>query len=86
MTISPAATSVAPQVLLGNHLKALKLRGGSVGLHKDWQRISGSSAGCFLDLPIWIVMQGGRSPTGVTPHIGGQTHAATITGRLSKYV
>jgi hypothetical protein len=25
MTISPTLTSVAPQVLLGNHLKALKL-------------------------------------------------------------
>ena len=31
-------------------------------------------------------MQGGRSPTGVTPYIGSQTHAAIITGRLSKYV
>lgn len=61
-------------------------RGGSVDLHKDWQWISGSSAGCFLDLPIWTAMQGGRSPTGVTVHIGGQIHAATLTGRLSKYV
>ena len=61
-------------------------RGGRVGLNRDWQRISGSSAGCFLEMPIWGIMQGGLSPTGVTPHIGGQTHAATITGRLSKYV
>ena len=61
-------------------------RGGSVCLHRDRQRISGSSAGCFLELPIWGVMQGGRSPTGMTPHIGGQLHAATKTGRLSKYV
>ena len=30
--------------------------------------------------------RGGRSPTGVTPHIGGQIHAAIFTGRLSKYV
>ena len=62
-----------------------QIRGGSVCLHKDWQRISGSSAGCFLDLPIWGVMQGGRSPTGMTTHIGGQIHAATFTGMLSKY-
>ena len=61
-------------------------RGGSVCLHRDWQRISGSSAGCFLELPIWGVMQGGRSPTGVMPHIGGQIHAAIASGRLSKYV
>ena len=37
------------------------VRAGSVCLHKDWQRVSGSSAGCFLDLPIWAVMQGGRN-------------------------
>ena len=60
-------------------------RGGSVCLDMDWQRISGSSAGCFLDLPIWVVMQGGRSPTGMTTHIGGQIHAAAFTGMLSKY-
>ena len=60
-------------------------RGGSVCLHNDRRRISGSSAGCFFDLPIWVVMQGGRSPTGMTPQIGGQIHAATFTGRLSKY-
>jgi hypothetical protein len=60
-------------------------RGGRVCLNSDRRRISGSSAGCFLDLPIWGVMQGGRSPTGVTPHIGGQFHAAFFTGRLSKY-
>jgi murein DD-endopeptidase MepM/ murein hydrolase activator NlpD len=35
-------------------------RGGRVSLNSDWRRISGSSAGCFLDLPIWGVMQGGR--------------------------
>ena len=62
-----------------------QFRGGRVCLHRDWRRISGSSAGCFLDLPIWAVMQGGRSPTGVTAHIGGQVHAATFKGRLSKY-
>jgi hypothetical protein len=61
-------------------------RGGRVGLHRDRQRISGSSAGCFLEVPIWGVMQGGRSPTGVTPHIGGRIHAAIASGRLSKYV
>jgi hypothetical protein len=60
-------------------------RGGSVCLHSDWQWISGSSAGCFLDMLIWRVMQGGRSPTGVTRHIGCQIHAASFTGRLSKY-
>ena len=37
MTISPTATSVAPQVLLGNHLKALKLPTGIV-------RLTGSAA------------------------------------------
>ena len=61
------------------------LRGGSVCLNRDRQRISGSSAGCFFELPIWGVKQGGRSPTGVTPQIGGQIHAAIFTGRLSKY-
>ena len=67
-------------------LKEAVLRGGRVGLHRDRQRISGSSAGCFLELPIWGVMQGGRSPTGVMPHIGGQIHAAIASGSLSKYV
>jgi CRISPR-associated endonuclease Csn1 len=62
------------------------VRGGRVGLHSDRQRISGSSAGCFLEVPIWGVMQGGRSPTGATPHIGGRIHAAIASGRLSKYV
>ena len=66
-------------------LAAGENRGGRTGLHRDRQRIGGSSAGCFLELPIGGVMQGGRSPTGVTPPIGGQTHAAIITGRLSKY-
>ena len=62
------------------------LRGGRVGLNRDRQRLSGSSAGCFLEMPIWGVMQGGRSPTGVTRHIGGRIHAAIASGRLSKYV
>ena len=66
-------------------VRTADMRAGSVCLHKDWQRISGSSAGCFLEMPIWVVMQGGRSPTGMTTHIGGQIHAATFTGRLSKY-
>ncbi len=61
-------------------------RGGRVCLHRDWRRISGSSAGCFLELPVWSVMQGGRSPTGVMPKIDGQCHAAIARGRLSKYV
>ena len=39
----------------------------------------------IVELPIWGVMQGGHSPTGVTPHIGGQFHAAIASGRLSKY-
>ena len=70
-----------------NFLKGAEvLRGGRVGLHIDRQRISGSSAGCFLELPIWGVTQEGRSPTGVMPHIDGQCHAAIATGRLSKYV
>ena len=60
-------------------------RGGSVCLNSFWQKISGLSAGCFLNIPIWGVMQGGRSPTGVTRHIGCQIHAAIFTGRLSKY-
>ena len=30
-----------------------ELRGGRVCLNSDRRRISGSSAGCFLDLPIW---------------------------------
>jgi hypothetical protein len=36
-------------------------------------------------LPIWAFMEGGRSPTGMKAHIGGQFHAATFAGRLSKY-
>jgi len=61
-------------------------RSGSVCLHSDRRRISGLSAGCFLDLPILRVLQGGRSPSAVTRNIGGQVHAAIFTGRLSKYV
>jgi|GEM_PF-1512275 len=30
------------------------LRGGSVCLNSDWQRISGLSAGCFLKMPMWV--------------------------------
>lgn len=60
-------------------------RSGRVGLNRDRSSISGSSAGCFLGLPILGVMQGGRSPTGVTPNIGGRIHAAIAMGRLSKY-
>lgn len=60
-------------------------RGGRVGLHRVRQRISGSSAGCCFKLPIGAVMQGGRSPTGVTAPIGGRGHAAIASGRLSKY-
>lgn len=63
----------------------IKARGGRVGLNRDRHSISGSSAGFIIELPIWGVMRGGRSPTGVTPHIGGQTHAAIAIGRLSKY-
>ena len=36
MTISPTATSVAPQVLLGNHLKALKLPTFLREYEKSW--------------------------------------------------
>jgi hypothetical protein len=32
--------------------QVLTFRGGSVCLNRDRQRISGSSAGCFLELPI----------------------------------
>lgn len=31
-------------------------RGGRVGLNREWQLISGSSAGCLLGLPIWGIM------------------------------
>jgi adenine-specific DNA-methyltransferase len=60
-------------------------RSGSVCLNSDWQKISGSSAG-FVALPRWVVLQGGRSPTGETAHLGCQIHAATARGRLSKYI
>ena len=60
-------------------------QGGSVCLHSDWRWISGSSAGCLVALPICGVVQGGCSPTGVMPHIGGQGYAAIFTGGLSKY-
>jgi len=30
------------------------VRGGSVCLNSDWQRISGLSAGCFLKMPMWV--------------------------------
>lgn len=70
---------------LANRLVRDADRGCRVGLNSGRRRISGSSAGCFLELPIWGVKQGGRSPTGTTPHIGGQVHAAIASGRLSKY-
>jgi len=60
-------------------------RSGSVCLNSDWQKISGSSAG-FVALPRWVVLQGGRSPTGETAHLGCQIHAATARGGLSKYI
>jgi len=67
----------------GTRQSSIKKRGGSVGLNSAWRKLSGSSAGC---LPIWGIMQGGRSPTGMRPHIGGQIHAAIASGRLSKYI
>ena len=72
--------------LAGSAIFLGALKGGRVGLNSDWQQIGGSSAGCFLDLLMWGVMQGGRSPTGVSPYISRQVHAAIFTGRLSKYV
>jgi len=63
----------------------MEVRGGRGSLNTDRHSISGSSAGFIIELPIWGVMQGGGSPTGVTPHIGGQIHAAIAIGRLSKY-
>lgn len=56
-------------------------RDGRVGLHRDGQRTSGLSAGCVSGRPICGVMEGGRSPTGVTSHIGGQFHAAIAKER-----
>ena len=49
------------------HRWPIAVRGGRVDLHRDRRRISGCSAGCFLELPIWGVMQEGRSLTGVMP-------------------
>ena len=66
--------------------KVALYRGGRVGLNRDRHGISGSSAGFGIELPIWGIKEGGLSPTGVTPHIGGQVHPAIAMGRLSKYV
>ena len=35
-------------------------RGGSVCLNRDWQGISGSSAGCFLKMQIWVSCRAGE--------------------------
>ena len=66
-------------------ISVLSIRGGSVCLNSDWQKISGMSAG-FVVLPKWVVLQGGHSPTGEAAHFGCQIHAATARGRLSKYI
>jgi hypothetical protein len=59
-------------------------RGGRLCLNSVSLPLSGCSAGCSHGLPLWGVARGGRSPTGVTPHNGGEIHAATSVGRPSK--
>ncbi|MBF0374105.1 MAG: DDE-type integrase/transposase/recombinase [Alphaproteobacteria bacterium] len=62
-----------------------EFRGGRVGLDRVPRFISGSPAVCCRrDAPLWRLMQGGRSPTGMRRHNGGEIHAATAWGRLSK--
>jgi putative transposase len=60
------------------------LRAGLACLDSFRRKISGLPAGCRLILPMRGLMQGGRSPTGMRPRIGGENHAATAWGRLSK--
>lgn len=59
-------------------------RAGRVCLDRIRRNLSGSPAGCRLVMPMPGRMQGGRSPTGMGPGIGGGNHAATAWGRLSK--
>ena len=60
--------------------KSNELRAGWVCLNRNRRKISGPSAGCFPEMPIAGVTQGGRSPTGVRPAISGENHAATDCG------
>ena len=47
MTISPTATAVAPRVLLGNHLKALKLP----TFWREYEKVAMKSAQDRADYP-----------------------------------
>ena len=57
-----ASTTTSAQTTLNADQKSMydswpaEQRGGSVCLNRDRQGISGSSAGCFLELPIWGVV------------------------------
>lgn len=51
MTISPTATAVAPQVLLGNHLKALKLPTFS----REYEKVAMESAQDRADYPRYLL-------------------------------
>ena len=51
MTISPTVTSVAPQVLLGNHLKALKLPTFS----REYEKVAMESAQDRADYPRYLL-------------------------------
>ncbi|QHD69065.1 hypothetical protein GS397_19715 [Sphingobium yanoikuyae] len=79
--IAPLAESVPPKLYGGTERI---VRGGPVRLNSIWPRISGSSAGCRFHMPAVGVMEEGRSPTGMRPTAGGQSHAAIVVGRLSK--
>jgi DNA replication protein DnaC len=51
MTISPTATAVAPQVLLGNHLKALKLP----TFWREYEKVAMESAQDRADYPRYLL-------------------------------
>jgi hypothetical protein len=73
-----------PNASADNLARVIHERDGPVRLNSIWPRISGSSAGCRFHMPAVGVMEEGRSPTGMRPTAGGQSHAAIVVGRLSK--
>jgi transposase len=60
------------------------VRAGRDCLDRIRRILSGSPAGFRLVLPLGGLMQGGRRPTEMRPPSGGENHAATALGRLSK--
>jgi hypothetical protein len=48
------------------------IRGGRLGRDSVSLSISGSPTHWLRSVPLWVVAQGGRSPTGATTHNGGE--------------